>query len=529
MLSAVCTEKGMIMKKIVRIIKKIIKKVLIKLGLIKQNTVYNQPAKKITPDFDITTRNMPEYILKSGEIHEELMDFENPKIAIQVHAFFIEVMDEVADILNSIPYPFDCYISTDTYEKKEKICKLLEKKCEIHFLQVDMMDNRGRDVGPFIEQLGPVISKYKYIAHLHTKKSKHTDFGDDWRHFLYRNMFGGKECILTILDWFEKDEKLGLIVPEVYPIVRELMAWDNTKEDVKKLLETMGLSAELPDVPICPVGDIFWARTDAVKILFEQGIKQTDFQEEAGQLNYTLEHVIERIWCYLVQAQGYTYKVCINGVESAEEANVKRALVYACDDAMTEIDYAQLKKLSANFDYTLVGVLDENEKIRAGESAEWDILVLNSEGNCNIWAELLENKREILSSFDEIVVSDNSLVGPFFNIQQIMDRMTKAKCQSWSVFKTKLSESGFACFNQKEKNIDEMIQMAKNDAEPDEVYVKESKYIGEWLFTDDPINELIFDFIILHAPFVKKKSLCHLRENEKVLYEAFIEALKQMD
>ena len=241
-------------------IKQFIKKVLIRLHIMKRPEAVDKRAKGV-PDFVIGHRPYPTVLMKQGEIQEQLNNQENPQIALQVHAFFIDVMGEIVDILNSVPYPFDCYVSTDTEEKRQTITELLTRECQIHYLQVDVMDNRGRDVGPFLQQLGPVIDRYKYIAHLHTKKSKHTDFGDDWRHFLFRNLFDGPEIIGAILERFEQDEKLGLVVPEVYPIVRELLAWDNTKDDVQKLLKNMGLRAELGEIPMCPVGDFFWART----------------------------------------------------------------------------------------------------------------------------------------------------------------------------------------------------------------------------------------------------------------------------
>lgn len=504
--------------------KQLLKKILIKLHLMKRPEPECAP-KKVVPDFAMETRNEPEYIMAPGAYFAELDDNANPKIAIQIHAFFLDVMEEITEILNSMPYPYDCYISTDTEEKKEEISKILNEQCSIHYLQIDVMENRGRDVGPFLQQMAPVIRRYKYIAHLHTKKSKHTDFGDDWRHFLYRNMFGGRDCISAILEMFEKEEKLGLAVPEVYPIVRELMAWDNTKEDVEKLLGKMGLSASLPDNPMCPVGDIFWARTEAVRVLFEQGITQNDFQEEAGQLNYTLAHVIERIWCYLAEAQGYDYKVCINGIEpSVPDEKISRALIYKCGPAMTDAEYGHLRRLTECFAYSVIAVGSAEEQKRAAELTGAEVIVSQEDANCAVWKAVLEQKRARFSDMDEIALADDSGVGPLYDMRQIMDKMTKHDFSAWSVFKTKLSQAVFSCFNLKKAGLDDVIDMLQRDVELENAYVRESGYIGEWLFSEEPIKELAFDYIILHAPFITKESLEHLqkRKNERRLMEHFL-------
>lgn len=504
-------------------LKQILKKILVKLHLMNPPEPECVPKKEI-PDFVTETRNEPEYIMAPGNYCAELDDSLNPKIAIQIHAFFLDVMNEIIEILNEIPYPFDCYVSTDTEEKKAEILTLLNEQCSICYLQVDVLDNRGRDVGPFLQQMTPVIDKYKYIAHLHTKKSKHTDFGDDWRHFLYRNMFGGRASISAILEMFEQDEKLGLIVPEVYPIVRELMAWDNTKEDVGMLLGKMGLSAELPEHPMCPVGDIFWARTEAVKVLFKQGITQNDFQEEAGQLNYTLAHVIERIWCYLVQAQGYDYKVCINGLETSESnKTVRRALIYTCSSVMSDMDYDHLQKLAGCFEYSVISVCNAEEQKRAERLASADVIVSGGSDSRSEWCRILEKKSARLSDFDEIAIADDTGAGPLYDMRQILDHMTAYDYPAWSVFKTKLSQAVFSCFNMSKLGLDDIVYMLRSDAELEHAYVKESGYIGEWLFADDPIKELAFDYIILHSPFITEESLNHMRENEKVLVEHFLE------
>lgn len=46
---------------------------------------------------------------------------ENSSIAVQIHMFYLETMDETIENLNYIPFKYDCYISTDCEEKKRII------------------------------------------------------------------------------------------------------------------------------------------------------------------------------------------------------------------------------------------------------------------------------------------------------------------------------------------------------------------------------------------------------------------------
>ena len=503
-------------------IKQLIKKVLIRLHILRRPESIVQ--EKTIPDFDMSYREKPLFVMQEGKYLEQLNCPENPTIALQVHAFFMDVMGEIVEILNSIPYPFDCYISTDTEQKKKEIVEQLERECSIHYLQVDVMDNRGRDVGPFLQQMEPVIHNYKYIGHLHTKKSKHVDFGDDWRHFLFRNLFGGKEIIGALLEKFEQDDKLGMIIPEVYPIVRECMAWDNTKDDVQKLLESMGLHAELAETPICPVGDFFWARTDAVKILFDQKFKQTDFQEEAGQINYTLAHVIERIWCYVVEAQGYRYEVCINGIGKTmqSDSHKKRVMVYAINNEIAKSDYLTIKEIVRNFENTFVVVQDDDAHSEVLEKTGINSIICNTDDCKKMWTKVLvENKQSIMEA-DEVALLDNSGIGPLFGLKQIMDSMSEKNYGCWALYRTNISETIFSIVNLRKVQYEDVLSMIERDETMQIAYVKESAYIGKWLFAEKPIMELAFDYIILHAPFIKKVSVEHSRTNEKYLLDAFL-------
>ena len=50
---------------------------------------------------------------------------------------------------------------------------------------------------------------------------------------------------------------------------------------------------------------MFWAKTDALKKLFEHGWKYEDFPEEPLPIDGTISHAIERVLGYVAQDAGY--------------------------------------------------------------------------------------------------------------------------------------------------------------------------------------------------------------------------------
>ncbi|MFX8660761.1 rhamnan synthesis F family protein, partial [Acinetobacter baumannii] len=59
-----------------------------------------------------------------------------------------------------------------------------------------------------------------------------------------------------------------------------------------------------------PVGNMFWARTAALRPLLDGRITYDLFPPEQGQLDGTLAHAIERSVGLVARANGYRYDEC---------------------------------------------------------------------------------------------------------------------------------------------------------------------------------------------------------------------------
>ena len=250
---------------------------------------------------------------------DEGNDSGTPKIAVQAHVFFLDLADEMIEYFNHIPYRFDLYITTDQEEKKNELLRKFESRCHCENVQVLVLENRGRDVAPLLIQLSPVLNRYEYIGHFHSKKTVTAEYGEDWRKYLFHNLLGSKAYVERVFGLFETQKDLGVVFPELFPPIREHAKWNGENEGIHALLARMDCDCELPEQLMFPAGNMFWARTEAVKPLFELGLTQADFPEESGQRYATIAHQIERSWAYIAQAKGFTSEYIMNGVKNERE------------------------------------------------------------------------------------------------------------------------------------------------------------------------------------------------------------------
>ena len=203
-------------------------------------------------------------------------------------------------------------ISTNSREKKNFIEKYIQNnKCKFFNYEIIILKNKGRDVLPFIIQLKNNFKKYKYVCHIHTKKSLHARMGDEWRNYLLYNLLGNKEIISDILSDFENNDKLGLIFPPIYYKILLFFNCEISKSNLYKmnyLIKQIYPHIKIIDkISEFPAGNMFWARISAIYQIFNINIEKK-FPNELGQLDFTIMHAIERIWTYLAKLNGYYYK-----------------------------------------------------------------------------------------------------------------------------------------------------------------------------------------------------------------------------
>lgn len=239
-------------------------------------------------------------------------DFEiSGRIAIHLHIYYDNLIDEFITYLNNMPYIYDLFISV-TSEKALNLC--IEKFSGLPFLSkltVKKVTNRGRDMAPFFCTFGEQIKNYQYIAHLHSKKSIYNQGATQgWREYLCGTLFRSSDSIKTIIHILQEDNGIGLIYPQTFYLVPYFAhTWLSNKHLGQIWCNRLGIV----DIPSgyfdFPVGSMFWAKGDALAPLFESGIQLKDFEIENGQTDGTLAHALERLIGLCASKQNFEHGI----------------------------------------------------------------------------------------------------------------------------------------------------------------------------------------------------------------------------
>ncbi len=230
------------------------------------------------------------------------------RIVVVVHAFYVDVFEELLPhLMRAIPQ-FDLLVSTDEPAKKGAIEAAAARAGLVDLCRVVLAENRGRNFGPLVTVFAQDILRYDYVLHVHTKKSLFSGAEQTrWRDQIYRVLFANAACAAIALALFEEDDEIGLFFPETSAHVAHWAhTWLSNIGAGHTLLTRLGLPYDGFDEYIdYPVGGMFWARVEALRLLLTAGLTPHDFPEEHGQTDGTLAHAIERAIPLVCRAQGY--------------------------------------------------------------------------------------------------------------------------------------------------------------------------------------------------------------------------------
>jgi lipopolysaccharide biosynthesis protein len=236
-----------------------------------------------------------------NDVIYDLKDLNNKcKIAIQTHIFYEDLIEDIINKTNNIPVKFDLYITITSPELKSRLENDIKIYSKTNYFEILIVENKGRDVLPFLRQIKTKFKYYKYLCHIHTKKHFENDIlGKYWQVYLYENLLGNKKIVSTILTDFENHNKLGLIFPENFYLVLKYI-YNCNPSNTKHLNNLLGIlfpdkKLKVGNIFNFPAGNMFWARTISLYQIFNDTIIKSA-PEEKGQIGGTILHAIERIW-----------------------------------------------------------------------------------------------------------------------------------------------------------------------------------------------------------------------------------------
>ncbi|WP_348966789.1 rhamnan synthesis F family protein [Paraburkholderia tropica] len=229
------------------------------------------------------------------------------KVALHAHIYYPELVGELLDALAANQHACRLIFTTDTEDKAAEINLLTERSGLPADVQV--VGNRGRDIGPFLQVLAEIGDQYDIIGHVHGKRSLTTenvasDFGERWRTFLWQHLIGDSAPMMDrIMQAFAGDPRLGLVFPED----PHLIGWEENLEPGQQLAARMGLKSPLPLTLDFPVGTMFWARPQALRHFLAPGLSADDYPEEPLPTDGTILHAMERLITCAALESGFNF------------------------------------------------------------------------------------------------------------------------------------------------------------------------------------------------------------------------------
>ena len=228
--------------------------------------------------------------------------------AVVVHIYYEDTWPDIAGALRGLTAPFDLIVTT--VAGREQLIERIRRAYP--HADIEVVENRGRDVGPFLALLERGrLDRYKYICKVHGKKSidgrRKTYMGAMWRRRLLFDLLGGPGAAGAAIGMFERDPSIGMIGPGAFRLPKEGYAedlsWSANRDMTLEIAERMGVPADAFQLDFFG-GTMFWVRPKALKPLADLHLA-SEMPYESGRIDGDLPHAIERLLPTSVLVAGY--------------------------------------------------------------------------------------------------------------------------------------------------------------------------------------------------------------------------------
>ncbi|WP_428332600.1 rhamnan synthesis F family protein [Novosphingobium sp.] len=213
-----------------------------------------------------------------------------------IHAFYPDVVREMLSYFKGDALNGRFFITTTTDNDHKAIAKIVEKRGFTN-CKIVLIDNRGRDIGPFLDYAVDFASAGDVICHVHTKKSPDVggNYGEKWRKQLY-----GALLTQTAIDAF-RDPALGLLFPDTPRTV----GWGKNRIFCAQIATHFGTKLKSHPGPM-PVGNMFFTRVEVANAM-RNATKDFDWPREPVPYDGTILHAIERMWTEACDYSGLSW------------------------------------------------------------------------------------------------------------------------------------------------------------------------------------------------------------------------------
>lgn len=218
------------------------------------------------------------------------------RAAVLAHVYYPELWDEILAVRATLPAGAPIIVTAPPAQA----AALRARVAGDPSVEILEQPNRGRDIAPFVFALrSGALDRFDAVLKIHTKKSPHLRQGDLRRRVFYTALAGSRAATARALTQFA-DPKVGLVGPGAYFRTAQVY-WMANRARVERLAAQIGAPSRIGFFE----GSMFWVRPAALAPLRRLDLSLEAFEAEAGQLDGTLHHALERVFPLAAAAAGF--------------------------------------------------------------------------------------------------------------------------------------------------------------------------------------------------------------------------------
>ena len=219
------------------------------------------------------------------------------KLAVFIHCDFCDELTKILNFMIFMENEVKIFISTDSYEKKVLI-KDIVKKYNLNAC-IEVFPHHVCNISSFICGFKDEIKNFEIILKLHTNffnKPYNCLNSNLLKSLIYNSLLGNQYHINYIVELFYQNKELGMLLPPSFPtiIIKPLESIV-----MQKILKKMKINVPFNEAIDFPIGSMFWARSEALKPIFDLNFKFEDFEQAISSYDtHNLSDIIEKVFLF---------------------------------------------------------------------------------------------------------------------------------------------------------------------------------------------------------------------------------------
>jgi len=227
-------------------------------------------------------------------------------VAVVFHVYFVDLVDEFIAQLAQIPVDFDLVV---TNSSGTPLSIPIDRLPHAKTISIVDSPNHGRDIFPFVSVVNAgLLDNARLVLKVHTKKSAWRDnredlagSGETWKAGFLAELLGSTANVEQILSGFAEDSALGVVTSTGNVLGTEY--WGGDEAITRSLFRRLGRELDAATLRF-PAGSMYWVNPAVIRELKRMNLDAEDFETEAGQIDGTTAHAVERSMGLITMALG---------------------------------------------------------------------------------------------------------------------------------------------------------------------------------------------------------------------------------